>query len=107
MEIRVLAMIRRTAGDSREQYRHLAGTPSWALPLMEVVMENIPTMQLFSFYLCRQGVAPEMSNIFSANPRSVPWIIELDAFAFPWIGFDDFRAVGLDKAHSLGHPCVR
>jgi ATP-dependent DNA helicase RecQ len=42
-EIRVLGMLRWSADDSREPYRHLARTPSWELPLMEWVLEEPPS----------------------------------------------------------------
>ncbi len=40
VEIRVLGMLRWTVDDSREDYRHLAKTPAWELPLLEVVEEE-------------------------------------------------------------------
>jgi len=40
IEVRILGMVRWSADDSREAYRHLARTPFWELPLMEVVVED-------------------------------------------------------------------
>ena len=40
VEARVLGMVRWTVDDGREAYRHLAKTPSWELPLLEVVTER-------------------------------------------------------------------